>query len=223
MPPCCVDTHMLPLHHKHTTCTQIKKTCVVPFSEVQKEGPAFPIYRERNSELSAAMINLHPMDIQSSSIVRYTVTPIYDVKVVPPAAPLLLGYIVIGDLANGKASITAEAVDQLGGYAGIYYRDNSTSAWQAAAHTFSLKIAQLNGYEATDLIYDPTTAIKRNNQAKFSWPKLFQETLDNNAKSTGSVTTIGDKLDAFAMTAAPLTNFTLKANDNLPDIVFVRG
>eukprot|EP00953_Heterococcus_sp_UTEX-ZZ885_P024647 13470-Heterococcus_DN1.PRE.1 len=163
------------------------------------------------------------MDIQSSSIIRYTITPIYDSKVVPPAAPSLIGYIVIGDLANGKASITAEAVDQLGGFAGIYYREPNSTVWQAAAHTFSLKITQLNGYEAMDLVFDPTAAIKRDNQDKFDWPKLFQHTLDENAKKTGSVLTVGDKLDAFAMTGAPLTNFTSKGNDNLPDIVFVRG
>jgi hypothetical protein len=56
--------------------------------------------RERNSELQSAMVNLHPLDVRSDSIMRYSITAVYDPAVVAPAAPLLLGFLAVADFVN---------------------------------------------------------------------------------------------------------------------------
>jgi hypothetical protein len=52
------------------------------------------------------MVNLHPLDMRSDSIMRYAITPVYDPAVVAPAAPLLLGFLAVADFVNVSACIS---------------------------------------------------------------------------------------------------------------------
>jgi hypothetical protein len=49
-----------------------------------------------------AMINMHPVDTHKPSVLRYTITPVYDTTVtaVPPATQPVIGALVVGDIVS---------------------------------------------------------------------------------------------------------------------------
>jgi hypothetical protein len=72
---------------------QIKKTSIISYESLMLQGA--PTFRERTSDLEAAMVNTHPIDTKSSSLIRYCVTPVFDITTVAAVKPLL-GFLLTG-------------------------------------------------------------------------------------------------------------------------------
>jgi hypothetical protein len=54
-----------------------------------------------------AMINMHPIDIHKPSVLRYTITPVYDTTVTagPPATQPVIGALVVGDIVSVRQTV----------------------------------------------------------------------------------------------------------------------
>lgn len=74
------------------------------YEDLMLDNP--PIFRETKSALDAAMQSVHPLDIKSSGLCRYTCTPVFDSVVVngTAVAGSLLGFLVTTDLVSGNAA-----------------------------------------------------------------------------------------------------------------------
>jgi hypothetical protein len=56
------------------------------------------------------MINMHPVDTHKPSVLRYTITPVYDTTVtaVPPATQPVIGALVVGDIVSVRQILLSE-------------------------------------------------------------------------------------------------------------------
>jgi hypothetical protein len=120
-------------------------------------------------------------------------------------------------------------VDQLGSFAGVYFKMPNTTSWAPAAHSFSLKPQYLSGYESYDLIYDAVTVHRNSTKGHVNnWPDKFQDALDKHRTKPNAVQIYSDKENAYAICGLPaqttaVTTTTNTSVDACPDIVLLRG
>lgn len=118
------------------------------YDELMAEGS--PVYRDRLSELQLAAEDQHPYDTRGRSVIRWAALPVYKIDMVNwtvfPNDPYI-GYILLGDIVNGKARATSLIANALQHSVGLHVRANTTIAsvpgeWQFIAGTSLVTVSQ---------------------------------------------------------------------------------
>eukprot|EP00611_Tribonema_gayanum_P001074 TRINITY_DN10812_c0_g1_i1.p1 TRINITY_DN10812_c0_g1~~TRINITY_DN10812_c0_g1_i1.p1 ORF type:complete len:802 (-),score=274.89 TRINITY_DN10812_c0_g1_i1:504-2909(-) len=132
---------------------------ILSYGQLLEERP--PKFRDRESQLDAAYKGAHPYETKADSLSRWVCMAVKEVDLEtleprdPDAPPS--GFLVIGDIVNGKSASTSLIGLTLGGMAGVYHRrvnaqqemDKDGLRWLAASATDTAQLYARRGRRHT--------------------------------------------------------------------------
>lgn len=192
--------------------TQITVGAVLSYAELKAESP--PHWLERADASSPALFGLHPYDTGANSMIRYVVTAVFSAT--DPTKPV--GYLLAGDILNGKMSIPGNTYLALwgsssrlvtDGFIGVYMSDEMTrSGWNVCNHATMATIKALDS-RSMSLDVDP----------------VYRSLLDSALVADGEPVVSADRSNSFVFVAKKAPDFSVKVpgNQNDPAVVLVQA
>lgn len=191
---------------------QVSISAVLSNAELQAELP--PQWLERADASSPALFGLHPYDTGRNALIRYVVVAVPSIS--DPTK--IVGYLLAGDIVNGKMSIPGNVYIALwgsssrlvtDGYVGVYMSDDMTrSGWNVCNHA---AMATIQGLDARAMSLDVDVAPR--------------DLLDRALAANGEKQVSATKTDAFVFVAkkAPNLSANIPGDQGDPPVVLVQA